>query len=253
MIKINPNRSTRKLGNQIRMGYFLRYYQLRLSKKLYVTVLNNRAQKLKIMNVIRNLTTAVLAFLILTVSYANEGTATDKRLVRLLPCDRQGVYKLLYVNHGPEKIKVKIFNQEGRLIHKEKMEVNKGFMKPYNLGKYMSGDFRFEITDQYGTVELSTASKEIKADESSSAQESQAQVRLLPGNKEGVYKLLVVTDGIDQIEVKIFNQEGRLIRKEWIQTDRGFMQPYDLGTYQSGNFRFEVTDQHGTTKLNTAH
>jgi len=121
------------------------------------TLIFNVSPKIQTMKALRNLITAVFAMLIMTAGFANDGSEADKRQVLLLPCDREGVYKLLYVNDGPEKVTVRIFNQKGRLIKKERIQSNKGFMKPYNLAKHVSGSFRFEVTDQYGTVVLNTA------------------------------------------------------------------------------------------------
>jgi hypothetical protein len=75
-------------------------------------------------------------------------------LLRKLGASSQsdGKYRLNVYNNGSENIDVRIFTQEGLLVHGQVLSVNGNYALIYNLKQLASPAFTFEVTTSNGNV-----------------------------------------------------------------------------------------------------
>lgn len=66
--------------------------------------------------------------------------------------NQDGKYRLNVYNNGSENVDVRIFTQEGLLIHDQVLNVNGNYALIYNLQQVASPAFTFEVTTSNGNV-----------------------------------------------------------------------------------------------------
>ncbi len=66
--------------------------------------------------------------------------------------NQDGKYRLNVYNNGSENVDVRIFTQEGLLVHDQVLNVNGNYALIYNLKQVTSPAFTFEVTTSNGNV-----------------------------------------------------------------------------------------------------
>jgi hypothetical protein len=83
-----------------------------------------------------------------TVAFANEGPEMTVVAVR-----GSEVFKVIYKGGNAGRVKLKIFDSQGKMIRSEKLQGwSNGFICPLNFKGLDAGDYTIEIIDEAGTT-----------------------------------------------------------------------------------------------------
>ncbi len=157
---------------------------------------------------------AVLLTVMSTVTFANTNDSTKRdALVRVVTGSANGSYKLIY--QGEEgRVKFKLLNEKGNVLHNEWMKVENGFIQPINLSKMPSGDYTFVVENKNETLleAISHTSlsdllaRQIQFDQVADQLEfvgnnlqSDLKIRIFDDNHELVYSDTITQNNVDQI------------------------------------------------------
>jgi len=139
-----------------------------------------------------------------------------------------GIYKLFYDNDNDGEVKIKIYDEKGRVIRRDKIQNKIGFYKPYNFNSLASGTYKIEVVDDNGTTRKLVNLKN-----------NQQEVAIMHV-REGKYQLLLTDPANTSADITIYNQDYEIIHSEKIDFDYGFSKVFDLSGFEQGNFTFEV-------------
>lgn len=148
------------------------------------------------------------------------------------------VYKVFYTNEDPAIVKIRLRDEDGKIIRTDRIKNKIGFMKPYNLTNLESGIYYFELKDDYGVV-----SKKVEIEK---VNNNHMAVKTLNNNK---YQVLVEQKDLTPLKLSIFNQEGELLHRETMKNKSGFSRIYDLSKFNSNGYVFQITDLKSTRTL----
>lgn len=146
------------------------------------------------------------------------------------------VIQLFYRGEERGRVKVTIYNEDGRLVYSEVIRNIEEFMRPYNFSKMPEGVYAIEVEGENGktfrTVEHRTKSEQRVA--------HLTQMKDMPNR----YVLLVPNKGHDVLTIRILDEENHLLYKEVKAVEGDFAGLYKLER-ANGHPTFEVTDSQG--------
>ncbi|WP_421890735.1 hypothetical protein [Marinoscillum sp.] len=179
---------------------------------------------------------AAVLLTVMSVAFA-AGDGTNENRARVI-ASKSDIFKVLYVNSESPVVKIRLRDNEGKLIHTDRVKNEGGFMKPYDLSKLENGTYYFEFTDQYGVI---SEKIELQPEKESST----LSVKALENKK---YELSVEQNEKLPLLLTIYNSNEEVLYKERYQDMKNFSRVYDLSKFDSQNFVFELTD-HNSTRI----
>ena len=75
-------------------------------------------------------------------------------------------------------------------------------------------------------------------------QREEENVQVIPC-KNGMVKLVYLKQTEESVRVSVINKNGNVIHQEDIESDKGFVNVYDLHDFGSGDFVFSINDSEG--------
>lgn len=95
--------------------------------------------------------TMIAAVLLLATSTAfASGDGKKSKRAAVIP-GSDSTFKLLYAPKEQGVVKVKIKDENGKLVKIEKIKTDGGFLRRYHMGLMEPGTYSFEITDSNGS------------------------------------------------------------------------------------------------------
>lgn len=79
------------------------------------------------------------------------------------------------------------------------------------------------------------------------ADSEKGETKVVP-QEMGVFKLIYKTTESTDVNVKILNENGRVIYEDQMKANSSFSRPYNLKNYGSGSYVFQVSDKFGQTE-----
>lgn len=176
--------------------------------------------------------TLTLAVLVTVIGTAF-ATGNDKKDSRVTVLPGQDRYKLIYTGDEATTVKIRVRDENGKLLRTDRIKNETGFMKPYNTKKLNAGTYTFEVTDKYGVVEQEFTIAPVK-------ETKVMEVRAMDDQK---YRLIVKQEEIGPLFVTIYDSKNNILHQEKHQDMDGFTRIYDLSRFNSENFIFELLDK----------
>jgi len=95
------------------------------------------------------LTTTLLAALFAVLSFSAGATDPESTVVRVLPTDKAGYIKVLYINPEAKKVDVKFYGKKGLIeSHQFKAkQFDKGFIQTFDLSNLETGEYTIKVSD----------------------------------------------------------------------------------------------------------
>ena len=150
---------------------------------------------------------------------------------------KQGsLVKLFYKGEQSGKVKVTIYNEEGRVVYRETMANTENFMRPYDFSVLPFGTYIIELADAQGK-------RSQKVKHGLTRQSRAAHLTRLT-KKESKYLLTVPNKGQDALTVRIYDDNSRIVYQKTEIVEGNFARVYNLNEI-SGDHLFEVTDKTG--------
>ena len=156
------------------------------------------------------------------------GLKAQEKSVRLEPLN-QDTYQLTYIKKGECKIKVEVFDDKGRVLHKEHIKNEKSFTKPYSFENLQLGEYSFKVTDDQGIY----LTKIKRSEEINMV----ASIKKLEGDKA---KIIVIGDFMAPVSVNIYDSYNVLVFDDYIDHEKSFSIVYDLSKVKAEELRIEV-------------
>jgi hypothetical protein len=146
------------------------------------------------------------------------------------------IVKLYYRGEEAGKVKVKISNEDGDIVHLETLQNTDGFMRPYNLSFLPEGEYTIQLIDEKGT----------RTHKIMHSFASATRIAHLSRLKDGGNKflLLVPNEGQDSLTIKIYDDANSLVYEDTQEIHTDFAKVYTLKQI-AGKVSFEVTDSDG--------
>jgi hypothetical protein len=184
----------------------------------------------------------LFAALVFVTSIAFAGKDEPRRTgMAIVPVKGSETFKVIYKGATAGKVKLNIYNANGKVILTESFAGTDGFIVPINFSGLQAGEYTIELIDATGKksekVTLNTEKK------------SAGVVHISKiGTENGKFLLSVAnTKPGSKINVKIYDAKNNLIHNETQSVNADFAQVYKLNTVSEA-FTFEVTDSTGKTK-----
>ena len=149
-------------------------------------------------------------------------------------------YKLIYKSEEASDVKVEIFNAKNALVFSETIKKSNGFARPYNFEKLAEGEYTIKLDNGSNWL---TETVDFHPDRN-------IKLAHLTHLKDGKYLLTVVGEKENRLAIRIYNEEGELIRNDIEPVFGNFAQVYDLSLVP-GRFTFQISDKSGATKILT--
>lgn len=182
----------------------------------------------------KNLTMTVAVLLtVLSTAFASGNEITKNRAT--VVAGNNETYKVLYTNDESVIVKIRIRDENGKLLKMDRIKSKGGFMQPYNFSELENGTYFIELSDPQGIV-----SEKVELTDNSN---SMLSVTSLENHK---YQLLVEQNEQLPLTLTIYNAEDEVIHKEHHSNMTGFRRVYDLSNFNSDNFVFQLTDKTST-------
>ena len=170
------------------------------------------------------------------LAFANEPVNSKLAVVNQ---KESGIFKLIYKSEDKGSVKLNILDNSGAVVYQETFKSVGGFVRPVNFTGMEHGEYTIEIVDNTGKsvqkvnyAEKATISK----------------VRIVKTPEAGKYLLAVANEGIDEVNVKIYNGASELVHNETLSINGNFGLIYNLKQI-TGQPTFTVTDKTGTIQI----
>lgn len=141
--------------------------------------------------------------------------------------------KLFYTKKNSEKVKLTIYDSEGKTIGTSYVNNEKGFIQPFNFNGLPYGDYSIKIEDQDGI----NLQKFTHAATASSIKSSVYDI-----NNTNRYKLFVLNQKDSPISIKVYNEDSEIVHEQKVEDKEAFSQVIDLSKAGGEKFTFQVSN-----------
>jgi hypothetical protein len=149
--------------------------------------------------------------------------------------------KVFYRGEALNRVTVRIYNAEGKIVFQDNLGVLDNFVRPYNFSNLEEGTYTIELTDAAGKQV-----SEFKYVLAGKAVEKQSRLIKL-ANHNAKYMLMVPSEGRGSVRVRITDDYNRVVYENNEEFTGNFAQVYNLEKI-SGKFSIEVIDGNGISK-----
>lgn len=172
-------------------------------------------------------TTTLLLALILSVtqSFANGNESKKSQQIQLFEIENHQ-FRLIYPFADQEKITIKITNEQGKLLTKDQVKNDRGFLRKYDMSELKTGKYQMQIIGESGSYEKSFIIKDRQ---------------YLAANHLGNKRVkLICADAVGKSTLMIYNKKMEVIHKESYENMDGFSRVFDLSAFDCDEFTFQL-------------
>ncbi|MEX2232367.1 MAG: T9SS type A sorting domain-containing protein [Cyclobacteriaceae bacterium] len=180
--------------------------------------------------------------MLLTVSTAAFALGKDKPGMTVVAVKGSEVFKVIYQGETTGKIRLNIFDEQGRMIHSETIVGLSGFICPLNFKGLQSGNYTIELVD--GTGKHREKVVYLPVSEMKSIHVSKLR------SEEGKFLFVIANAQDEPIRLKIYDERKSLVYEETRTISGDFAQVYKMAN-KHGRYTFEVADVAGNQKYFT--
>lgn len=192
-----------------------------------------------IMRRVKNITMAVLLTVISTAWVkAQEVSTSEMEASKEIPESIQVVpefdarYKLVYPVKKTEQVRIRIYDDENRLLLSEKVENHKGFMKSYDFSNLSDGMYTINIQSPSGVISKEVYHRYQKDDIDFSVERN-------PDNES--FRLVVSGVRKEPVFVDIMDENRERIYEDTVDVGKSFSRTYRFKGRVPENVLFRVS------------
>jgi len=153
------------------------------------------------------------------------------------------IVKVIYKTNTPGAVSVTIMNDKRETIFTESIQNTASFSRPYNLSELKSGKYFIVVVDKEGKTE-----KELAYAIKKKVESTVDVIKI--ANATNKFLLSVENKEADQIQVRILDQDKKVIHEELLSVNGKFAIVYNLSRI-TGTVTFEVGGTNGNWKTFT--
>lgn len=176
----------------------------------------------------------VLAVTTTALAYGNEGPG-----MTVVSVKGSEVFKVIYKGSVEGKIRLNILDEQGNKIYSESFSGVGGFILPVNFKGLRAGNYTIEIVHNAGIYQEEVSYKPV-------ADSKNIHVSNLR-RENGKYLLTITGANNEAINVKIYDEEQRVVYNETKTLSGDFAQVYRIENPR-GRYSFQVSDADGKTR-----
>jgi len=177
-------------------------------------------------------------FVLLAIGHVNASGVKPDSPVGISVIKKGAVVKLFYRGEQSGKVKVTIYDEDGKVVFTETHNNTEHFMRPYNFSSLPAGNYTIELSDEQG--------KRFKKVTHSWKTEIRSAHLTRLNDNENKYMLAVPNKGQDALTVRIYDHNYKQLYQETEIINGNFAKVYNL-RWRHGPHIFEITDQKGKT------
>ena len=176
---------------------------------------------------------------LVTVTATVSAFGNDKPEMTVVAIKGSEIFKVIYKGETQGKVKVNIFDANGRVIHTAAITGRDGFIYPLNFKDLESGDYTIELIDDAGKYQkVVTFQPEY--------QQKAIHVSRIQ-SEENKFLLAVANAGTEAIRVTIYDARHNVLFDETRSVTGDFAQVYKVKNPDK-RLSFEVSDASGHRK-----
>lgn len=149
------------------------------------------------------------------------------------------VFKVIYKGITSGRVKLSIFDGQGKIVLSENLQGKDGFIRPLNFKGLPSGNYTIQLVDDQGSYQESVRyvpSAELKS------------IHATKLDDEGRFLLSIANAQTEEIVIRIYDKEQRLLHSETNTLTGDFARVYKLDNMLK-QYVCEVSDGAGNKKL----
>lgn len=147
--------------------------------------------------------------------------------------DSSAVFKVYYSKPIVAKVKVSIFNAEGKKVFTESIKNENGFVRPYNMSSLPAGTYTFQIDDKNEVETFEFVYAEVEEQE-------EAIVANVVRMEDDKFFLGVSSTNSNTVQIDIYNDRDEVIYSAEEVVANQFGQLYNLNSVKSNGFTLVV-------------
>lgn len=148
--------------------------------------------------------------------------------------------KVFYRGESLNRVTVRIYNADGKIVMEDNVGVFDNFVRPYNFSNLDEGAYTIELSDDSGKQVKQVTYKLGKIEK---------QARLIKiANENAKYLLMVPTQGNDLLHIKITDDFNRVVYEGNEILNGNFAKVYNLEKITE-EFTVEITDKNGFSRI----
>ncbi|MEQ9098968.1 MAG: hypothetical protein RIF36_09895 [Imperialibacter sp.] len=189
------------------------------------------------------MSTAAMLVMVTSMALASKNTneATKSSQVKITQSTAMGIYNLRFDADSPGQVTIKIANEKGNTLMKEKIAYTTSFERPYNLQDLPDGTYRMTVERDGKVIE-----ETIQHVKNRSAVRAIYDVDVEEVSS-GKYQLVVKKTGHQAVKVKITDKNGVIFFNGAIDEMGSFSKTFDLSNIVASDVKMEVTMGDKTT------
>ncbi len=152
---------------------------------------------------------------------------------------QSNLYVLSYVGDRSSKVTIAIYNEEDNLIMNEVIRDHTTFHRPYNFSALPYGTYKLEVKDDHGKKVNTIHHKAPIA-----LKKTFVDVDYM-GGRDRKLVMKIVNWKKEVINIRIFDQNNRLLHEESNSFKGAFCKVYDVKQTFSNKFTFEISNEDG--------
>ena len=161
---------------------------------------------------------------------------------RMAVLSKGATVKVYYRGEALNRVTVRIYNAEGRIVMQDNLGVLDNFVRPYNFSNLEEGAYTIELSDDSGKQ-----IKQVSYVINNKKTEKSARLIKVTG-AEGKYILMVPGAAQDRIHIRITDNYDRLVYEGDEELSGNFAQVYNVSKI-SEKFSVEITDKNGISTI----
>lgn len=187
----------------------------------------------------------LFAALVFVTSIAFAGKDEPRKTgMAIVPVKGSETFKVIYKGATAGKVKLNIYNADGKVILTESFAGTDGFILPVNFAGLKGGEYTIELVDATGkkSEKVSLTTVEKKTGVAAIVHVS----KIGADNDKFLLSVANTTPG-SKINVRIYDAKSNLIHNETQSVNADFAQVYKFNAVSEA-YTFQVTDSTGKTK-----
>ena len=180
-------------------------------------------------------------FLVLALVQTAAGQGSER--VTIQPYIGGEIVKVTYKSNTPGTVSITIMNDKRETIFTESIPNTASFSRPYNLSERRPGKYFIVVQDKEGKTE-----KEVTFAIKKKVESTVDVIKI--ANATNKFLLSVENKEADQIQVRILDQDKKVIHEEFLSVNGKFAIVYNLSRI-TGTVTFEVGGTSGNWKTFT--
>jgi len=160
---------------------------------------------------------------------------------RMAVVSKGSTVKVFYRGETLNRVTVRIFNADGKIVLQDNLGVLDNFVRPYNFSNLEEGAYTIELSDDSG--------KQIKQVNYNVVQRNEKSARLVKvANHNAKYLLMVPGEVNDRLLIKVTDNYGRVVYEGHEDLSGNFAKLYNMEKITE-KFTIEIVDKNGISTI----